>query len=500
MAEIIAEADRETEPAASAGHPPPLPQQGADPGSAASEAILLAIVQWSDLALAILAALVAHVVNALYATPVDFRDSAIAAMAGAAVTAHVMQRPHFRTIDGLRQVRRQLREVTLAWSLIVGIVMLGWLVIGAPGDVLRAWGLAWFYAGVALLWVSRILSGRLIQKWTRSGRLVRHVVILGAGELGQRFVDRLVKTERYGARIVGIFDDRKDRVPHEISGLPVRGRSDDLVAYVRRNRADMVVVALPLSAELRMLEIVHKLRQLPIDVRVLTDFVGFHVPNRPVSYLGGIPLINVFDKPIKDWNLVAKKIEDMILGTLALVLLAPVFAAVAIAIKLDGPGPVLFRQKRFGFNNKLFEVYKFRTMRADMQDPLADKLVVRNDPRVTRVGAFLRRTSLDELPQIINVLKGEMSLVGPRPHALNAKAADQYYHEVVADYAARHRVKPGITGWAQINGWRGETDTLDKIHGRVECDLYYIDHWSIWLDLWIIAMTALKGITGKNAY
>ena len=498
MAEIIADPKRDT--AAVPGRQAPQPPPGSDGESAASEAILLAIVQWTDLALVAVAAMIAHVANAASAIPVDFRDSAIAAMAGVAVAVHVLQRPVFRTIDGLRALRRQIREVTLAWCLIVGVVMLGWMVIGAPGDLLRAWGLAWFYAGLALLWGSRIISGRLIQKWTRTGRLVRHVVILGAGELGQRFVDRLVQTERYGARIVGIFDDRKDRVPNEISGMPVRGRSDDLVAFVRRNRADMVVVALPLSAELRMLEIVHKLRQLPIDMRVLTDFVGFHVPNRPVSYLGGIPLINVFDKPIKDWKAVAKKLEDLALGLLALVLLAPVFALVALAIKLDSPGPVLFRQKRFGFNNKLFDVYKFRTMRADMADPLADKLVTRHDPRVTRVGAFLRRTSLDELPQIINVLKGEMSLVGPRPHALNAKAADQYYHEVVADYAARHRVKPGITGWAQINGWRGETDTLDKIHGRVECDLYYIDHWSVWLDLWIIALTVIKGVTGKNAY
>ena len=321
-----------------------------------------------------------------------------------------------------------------------------------------------------------------------------------AGDLGRRFVDRLTHAERYGARIVGIFDDRKERVPETIAGIAVEGRSDDLIAFVRRHRVDMVVVALPLSAELRMLEIVHKLRQLPIDIRVLTDFVGFHVPNRPVSYLGGIPLINVFDRPIKDWKAVGKAIEDRVIAACALVLLSPLLAAVALLVRLDSPGPALFRQKRLGFNNKLFEIYKFRTMYADKADPDANTLVAKGDPRVTRIGSWLRRLSIDELPQLLNVLKGDMSLVGPRPHAIHAKAADSYYDEVVADYAARHRVKPGITGWAQVNGWRGETDTAEKIQGRVEHDLYYIDHWSIGFDLWILVLTVVRGIAGKNAY
>jgi len=192
--------------------------------------------------------------------------------------------------------------------------------------------------------------------------------------------------------------------------------------------------------------------------------------------------------------------EDRIIGALLLVLLSPVMALTAIAIRLNSKGPVFFRQKRYGFNNELIEVYKFRSMYVDRQDTTASKLVTRDDPRVTRVGRFIRRTSLDELPQLINVVRGQMSLVGPRPHATGAKADRDLYENVAQGYFARHRVKPGVTGWAQINGWRGETDTHEKLLRRVEHDLYYIDNWSMLFDLYIIAMTPFSLVTGKNAY
>jgi Undecaprenyl-phosphate glucose phosphotransferase len=464
-----------------------------------SEPILLSIVRWGDVALPALAALLAHVVLSLYLGTIDPRDTAIAAFAGALVSAHVMQRPLFGSVDSLRLLSSQVREVTLAWTIVVAVVLAGWLLIGQEAQY-RSWALTWYFSGLVLLLGSRVTVASLIARWTRSGHLVRHVAILGAGELGQRLIERLMQEERYGARVVGIFDDRKERVPARIGGMPIQGRSDDLIAFVRRHRVDTVVVALPLSAEKRMLEIVHRLRQLPIDVRVLTDFVGFHVPNRPVSYVGGVPVINVFDRPIKDWKAVGKAIEDRVIAALALLLVSPVLLAVAAWVRLDSPGPALFKQRRLGFNNKQFEIYKFRTMYADKADADAKTLATRNDPRITRLGAWLRRLSIDELPQLLNVLRGDMSLVGPRPHALHAKAADRYYDDVVAGYAARHRVKPGITGWAQVSGWRGETDTAEKIQARVEHDLYYIDNWSIGFDLWILVLTVVKGIAGKNAY
>ena len=195
-----------------------------------------------------------------------------------------------------------------------------------------------------------------------------------------------------------------------------------------------------------------------------------------------------------------KEIEDRTLAALALIFIAPLLITIAALIKLDSPGPILFRQKRYGFNDRLIEVLKFRTMHHDASDLNAEQLTRRNDPRVTRVGAFLRRTSLDELPQLFNVLRGDMSIVGPRPHALRAKAAGVLYPEAVRNYSARHRVKPGITGWAQVNGWRGETETLEQIAKRVEHDLFYIENWSIALDVKIILRTMIGGFTGRYAY
>jgi Undecaprenyl-phosphate glucose phosphotransferase len=239
---------------------------------------------------------------------------------------------------------------------------------------------------------------------------------------------------------------------------------------------------------------------LPLNVSLCPDGIGFKLGRCPITHLANLSTLAVQHKPISGWQHVVKAIEDRTLAALALLFLAPLLAAIALLIRLDSPGPVLFRQKRCGFNDQLIEVLKFRTMRDDLRDQNAEQLTRRNDPRVTRVGAFLRRTSLDELPQLINVLRGDMSIVGPRPHALRAKAAGVLYPEAVRNYSARHRVKPGITGWAQVNGWRGETETLEQISKRVEYDLYYIEHWSIAFDVKIILRTVLGGFTGRYAY
>jgi exopolysaccharide biosynthesis polyprenyl glycosylphosphotransferase len=214
-----------------------------------------------------------------------------------------------------------------------------------------------------------------------------------------------------------------------------------------------------------------------------------------------MPVIDIFDKPIADWDVFVKAAFDKIVGALCLIALSPAMLAVAIAVKLDSRGPALFKQSRYGFNNEKIEVYKFRSMYVDQLDVAARRLVTRNDPRVTRVGRFIRRTSLDELPQLFNVVfKGDLSLVGPRPHAMHARAADHLYDDVVDGYFARHRVKPGITGWAQVNGWRGETDTPEKIQKRVEYDLDYIENWSLLRDIYILALTPFALVRGHNAY
>jgi exopolysaccharide biosynthesis polyprenyl glycosylphosphotransferase len=240
---------------------------------------------------------------------------------------------------------------------------------------------------------------------------------------------------------------------------------------------------------------------LPVDIRLAAHQSKLRLRPRSYSYIGSVPVLPVSDRAIGDWDVVLKWMFDKLVGVVALVLASPVMLLTALAVKLDSKGPVFFKQKRYGFNNELIEVYKFRSMYTEMTDHNATKLATKDDPRITRVGRIIRKTSLDELPQLINVVfKGNLSLVGPRPHAVNASADNKRYDDAVDGYFARHRVKPGITGWAQIHGWRGETDTLEKIQKRVEHDLYYIENWSVFLDLYILAVTPFALTKTENAY
>ena len=243
-----------------------------------------------------------------------------------------------------------------------------------------------------------------------------------------------------------------------------------------------------------------KLWVLPVDIRLAAHSHGLSFRPRAYSHVGSVPCLDLSDRPLGDGDRLVKSVFDRVVAVLALILLSPVMALVALAVKLDSPGPVFFRQRRHGFNNELVDVWKFRSMRTDMTDHSASRLVTKGDARVTKVGRIIRKTSLDELPQLFNVLNGTLSLVGPRPHAAQAKAADRLYHDVVDGYFARHKVKPGITGLAQIRGWRGETDTEEKIQGRVAADLEYIENWSLGLDLYVLAMTPVALLKSDNAY
>jgi exopolysaccharide biosynthesis polyprenyl glycosylphosphotransferase len=249
-----------------------------------------------------------------------------------------------------------------------------------------------------------------------------------------------------------------------------------------------------------LLRILRQLWVLPADVRLAASSSQLRLRPRAYSYLGSVALIDLADKAVRDWGAIAKWIFDKTVGLAALAVLSPVMLAVAVAIKLDSRGPVLFRQKRYGFNNELIEVFKFRSMHANQADANASRLVTKEDPRVTRVGRIIRKTSLDELPQLFNVMTGELSLVGPRPHALHAKAANKLYADAVDSYFARHKVKPGITGWAQVNGWRGETDTQEKLEKRIEHDLFYVENWSLPFDILILAKTPFALFKTDNAY
>jgi len=420
----------------------------------------------------------------------------------AAMAIVVFQSLRVFSAPAFRNPSRALFRIAGGWTLAFLVVFAGMFFLKLDGALSRVWMATWFFVGLGALAVERVILAQFVALLVSAGRLQQRAVIVGGGAIGADLLRELAKNDEAEVQMLGVFDDRSDeRSPDTVEGYPKLGNIDDLVDFARSTRVDLIIFALPITAEQRILQMLRKLWVLPIDIRLAAHANRLRFPPRSYSYVGKVPVLDLFDKPIADWDIVIKQTFDRVAGALALVALSPVLAATALAIKLDSPGPVFFKQKRFGFNNELIEVYKFRSMRVDQLDPTAAKLVTRDDPRVTRVGRFIRKTSIDELPQLLNVVfKGDLSLVGPRPHAVHAKAADRQYDEVVDGYFARHRVKPGITGWAQVNGWRGETDTQDKIQQRVEHDLYYIENWSILLDLYILAITPISLFRTRNAY
>jgi Undecaprenyl-phosphate glucose phosphotransferase len=406
-------------------------------------------------------------------------------------------------ITTFRSFSPQIGRVVAAWTLVfAAVVALEWL---AHGDgVLPLIGPAfarWFAAGLTSIVIGRAVLRHLVLAWTRDGRLERRAVIVGGGSLAEDLIRRLEAQPGNDIRICGIFDDRDDdRSPPMVEGYPKLGTITELVEFGRITRLDMLIVTLPLTAMARVRELLKKLWVLPVDIRLSAHADRLRFRPRNYSYEGSLPFLDVVDKPLADWDAVAKRAFDLLLGSMALIALSPVMLATAIAVKLDSRGPVFFRQKRFGFNNQVISIWKFRSMYVDDCDYEAKHVVTRGDPRVTRVGRFIRKASIDELPQLFNVLAGELSLVGPRPHALNAQTEDRMWDVVIEGYFARHKVKPGVTGWAQINGWRGEIDTPEKIRKRIEHDIYYIENWSVAFDLWILLLTPLRLFDTRNAY
>lgn len=426
---------------------------------------------------------------------------AVALVAAALGTIVVFQSFSLYTPQALTSPLRQLPRLVLGWSLTLGLLVMAIFFLKVGPELSRVWLALWFAIGGATLVADRLVLALFTRAWVKQGRLTRRAVIYGSGAAAEQLIKRLEADAESDIRICGVFDDRGyERSARLVSGYPNLGTLAELLAFGRKTRVDVVILTMPLAAEDRINQVLGKLAVLPVEVRLAAENSQLRFCRRAYSYIGAVPMIDLIDKPLNDWGSVAKWLFDRSVGATALLLLTPVLIAVAIAVKLDSRGPVLFRQKRYGFNNELIEVFKFRSMYTEAADAKAERLVTRNDPRVTRVGRFIRKTSLDELPQLFNVLNGTLSLVGPRPHALSAKAADRLYDEVVEGYFARHKVKPGITGWAQINGWRGETDTAEKIKKRVEFDLYYINNWSVFLDLYILARTPLALLSDKNAY
>jgi Undecaprenyl-phosphate glucose phosphotransferase len=433
-----------------------------------------------------------------------FHREYVAAIVGMSVTAVVcFQAADIYQVQVFRGQLRQMTRMISSWTFVFLLFIGASFAVKLTSEISRLWLSSFYFVGLAALIAERLLLRTLVRGWARQGRLDRRTIIVGADQDGEHLVEALKAQTDSDIHLLGVFDDRNDdRALETCAGSPKLGKVDDIVEFARRTRVDLVLFALPISAETRILEMLKKLWVLPVDIRLSAHTNKLRFRPRSYSYLGEVPTLDVFEAPITDWDLVMKWLFDHLVGWLVLLLALPVMGAVALAIKLDSPGPVLFRQKRFGFNNERIDVFKFRSLYHHQADPLASKVVTKNDPRVTRVGRFIRKTSLDELPQLFNVVfKGNLSLVGPRPHAVQGKLQNRLFDEAVDGYFARHRVKPGITGWAQINGWRGEVDTDEKIQKRVEFDLYYIENWSVLFDLYILLKTPFSLLTrNENAY
>jgi Undecaprenyl-phosphate glucose phosphotransferase len=427
--------------------------------------------------------------------------AAIFAMTLAAVIC--FQAADIYQVQVFRGQLRQMTRMISSWAFVFLLFISASFFAKFGSEISRLWLSAFFFVGLAALIGERLVLRTLVRRWARQGRLDRRTVIVGSDKNGEGLVEALKTQHDTDIAVLGVFDDRNDnRSLDTCAGSPKLGKVDDIVEFARRTRVDLVLFALPISAETRILEMLKKLWVLPVDIRLSAHTNKLRFRPRSYSYLGKVPTLDVFEAPITDWDLVMKWLFDHVAGALILLAALPVMTLVALAIKLDSPGPVLFRQKRFGFNNERIDVFKFRSLYHHEADPTASKVVTKDDPRVTRVGRFIRKTSLDELPQLFNVVfKSNLSLVGPRPHAVQGKLQTRLFDEAVDGYFARHRVKPGITGWAQINGWRGEIDNEEKIQKRVEFDLYYIENWSVLFDLAILMKTPIALMTkSENAY
>lgn len=375
------------------------------------------------------------------------------------------------------------------------------LIVGYLSGTLPVYSRGWFAASACtsftLLLINRLILTRVVYRARQADLLNESIIVVGANERAELIFDMINRSEHSNIKMLGVFDDRMQRQIPDSLRPHMLGSTNTLLNYIRRNRVDRVVVALPWVATDRIQALLKKLRTVPVRIDLVPNNVVWQFPTMNMERLAGVPVLTIANGRVDEQMGMLKRVEDLLISSLMLILVGPILALVALAIKLDSPGPVIFRQRRHGFNNQVFEVYKFRSMTVGDPEGTDVKQATKNDVRITRIGKFIRRTSLDELPQIFNVLFGHMSVVGPRPHAVQHNLE---FGAIISEYFGRHNVKPGITGWAQVNGLRGETDTVEKMHRRVEHDLHYIEHWSLMLDLKIIVMTAFAVWFQKTAY
>ncbi|MDD5329773.1 MAG: undecaprenyl-phosphate glucose phosphotransferase [Sulfuricella sp.] len=406
----------------------------------------------------------------------------------------------FAEVRGLYQswrinsLRSEMALILWVWFAVICSVIIFAFLTKISEQFSRVVIVAWSMAAPAGLIVLRVSVRTWLRFLRREGRNSRTLAFAGAGELANKMASKMAAAPWMGLAIAGVYDDRESAPLWD--GLPFKGDLAQLIDDVRGGLLDYVYITLPLQDEAKTLSLLNELADTTASVYVVPDMYIHNLLHARWFSMEGIPVARVFESPFYGVDGWLKRFEDIVIGGAILLCISPVMLLIALAVKLTSPGPAIFRQRRYGLNGEVIEVWKFRSMRVCENGPDVSQ-AKRCDPRITPLGAFLRKTSLDELPQFVNVLQGQMSIVGPRPHAV---AHNEQYRKLIYGYMLRHKVKPGITGWAQINGWRGETDTLDKMEKRVEHDLFYIHNWTLSLDTKIIAMTILKGFSGKNAY
>ncbi len=401
----------------------------------------------------------------------------------------------------------EVKQIGMCWTMVFVLMYIPGSLSPIAGEMF-AWPLffEWFLCTLYLLIAWRMIGRFAVSRLRANGFNSRTAAIVGTGFLAQQVAERLVTATWTGYKILGFFDDLT--VDQPLSNTKLRalddgaiesktvGSTEEMIAKAVAGEVDTVYIALPMRAEKRIQEILDKLANSAAAVYLVPDLFVFELLHARSVNLNGLPAIGLIGEPMRGLHGWLKRAEDVVFSSIILTLILPLMTVIAVAVMATSRGPAIFKQKRYGMDGKSIEVWKFRTMKV-MENGSDFKQATKNDSRITPIGAFLRRTSLDELPQFINVLQGSMSIVGPRPHAV---AHNEQFRSQIKGYMRRHTIKPGITGWAQINGWRGETDTLEKMEKRIQYDLDYIHNWSVWWDIKIIFLTVFKGFVGKNAY
>lgn len=387
----------------------------------------------------------------------------------------------------------EIKHLTLAWFL-VGLLLTAAAFVTQSGEQYsRSWIGLWFMTTWVVLVGSRVLL-RVVLRWLRSNGINhRHVVIVGTGEQAAVVADRLRRSTWFGLEISALFGANTEKLPLWLKNKKIISSVSELHQYVDESDVDQVWISLPHSEEKMIREVINALDGLPVEIRYVPDIFEYQLMHHSLSEVAGVPVVNISYSAIDGANRIIKTVEDYVLAVLLLVLASPVMLIIAAGVKLSSPGPVLYRQQRVGWNEQVFTMFKFRSMPIEAEHETGPVWTDKMDNRATAFGSFLRKTSLDELPQLFNVLMGEMSLIGPRPE--RPVFVEQYKDEI-PHYMKKHLVKAGVTGWAQVHGWRGNT----CLHARIEHDLYYIENWSLWLDIKIIVMTVFRGLIHKNAY